>query len=301
VGGLLETLPFTGVDVMSLDWTVHTVEGKKRLGTDIKAGNGKHILNLGHGIEVGTPEENVAYFLRLLKDLGKPQHGYAHASVHTQPIRSIYYTELSDLHATLRVMISTKSTVRFLPSIAKLAGDITPIGPHPNDTQACRTPLTFDLISFVVKATPIHSRPKPYHGKIKATNALAIIQEHVAHKAHRAHNSAAMIPLKHILSRDKSKTIKKTIEHPGLCSAYALANSFVPPEETMSPSAESSYSFSALSYRTKWGTQGVHTRSLTLNKVSLSALFSILDGHQEKSLTFLVSNPGTNNLSFHPP
>ncbi|PWA57243.1 MUTS-like protein [Artemisia annua] len=88
-GGLLERLPLTGVDVVSLDWTVDMAEGRKRLGTDIavqgnvdpsvlfgskefitnrindtvkKAGKGKHILNLGHGIKVGTPEENVAHF-----------------------------------------------------------------------------------------------------------------------------------------------------------------------------------------------------------------------------------------------
>lgn len=85
-GGLLERLPLTGVDVVSLDWTVDMAEGRKRLGADMavqgnvdpgvlfgskefitnrindtvkKAGRGKHILNLGHGIKVGTPEENV--------------------------------------------------------------------------------------------------------------------------------------------------------------------------------------------------------------------------------------------------
>ncbi|PWA74631.1 uroporphyrinogen decarboxylase protein [Artemisia annua] len=34
-GGLLERLPLTGVDVVSLDWTVDMAEGRKRLGTDI--------------------------------------------------------------------------------------------------------------------------------------------------------------------------------------------------------------------------------------------------------------------------
>ncbi|KAI3748903.1 hypothetical protein L6452_12322 [Arctium lappa] len=95
-GGLLERLPLTGVDVVSLDWTVDMAEGRKRLGSDIavqgnvdpgvlfgskefitkrindtvkKAGRGKHILNLGHGIVVGTPEENVAHFFEVAKGL----------------------------------------------------------------------------------------------------------------------------------------------------------------------------------------------------------------------------------------
>ncbi|KAE8684428.1 Uroporphyrinogen decarboxylase [Hibiscus syriacus] len=93
-GGLLERLALTGVDVVSLDWTVDMAEGRRRLGHDIavqgnvdpgilfgskdfitnrihdtvtKAGKGKHILNLGHGIKVGTPEENVAHFFEVAK------------------------------------------------------------------------------------------------------------------------------------------------------------------------------------------------------------------------------------------
>lgn len=95
-GGLLERLPLTGVDVVSLDWTVDMAEGRKRLGhhvavqgnvdpgvlfgskefitkriedTVTKAGKGKHILNLGHGIKVGTPEENVAHFFEVAKSI----------------------------------------------------------------------------------------------------------------------------------------------------------------------------------------------------------------------------------------
>lgn len=95
-GGLLERLPLTGVDVVSLDWTVDMAEGRRRLGPDVavqgnvdpgvlfgskefitnriydtvrKAGNSKHILNLGHGIKVGTPEENVAHFFEVAKDI----------------------------------------------------------------------------------------------------------------------------------------------------------------------------------------------------------------------------------------
>ncbi|GAB4827681.1 hypothetical protein Ancab_034567 [Ancistrocladus abbreviatus] len=95
-GGLLERLPLTGVDVVSLDWTVDMAEGRRRLGhhmavqgnvdpgvlfgskefithrildTVKKAGKGKHILNLGHGIKVGTPEENVAHFFEVAKGI----------------------------------------------------------------------------------------------------------------------------------------------------------------------------------------------------------------------------------------
>ncbi|XP_051122915.1 uroporphyrinogen decarboxylase, chloroplastic isoform X2 [Andrographis paniculata] len=95
-GGLIERLPLTGVDVVSLDWTVDMGEGRRRLGPDMavqgnvdpgvlfgskefitdrikdtvrKAGKGKHILNLGHGIVVGTPEENVAHFFEVAKSL----------------------------------------------------------------------------------------------------------------------------------------------------------------------------------------------------------------------------------------
>ncbi|GAY40562.1 hypothetical protein CUMW_052920 [Citrus unshiu] len=93
-GGLLERLALTGVDVVSLDWTVDMAEGRRRLGPDVavqgnvdpgalfgskdfitnrindtvrKAGRWKHILNLGHGIKVGTPEENVAHFFEVAK------------------------------------------------------------------------------------------------------------------------------------------------------------------------------------------------------------------------------------------
>lgn len=95
-GGLLERLPLTGVDVVSLDWTVDMAEGRKRLGSNIavqgnvdpgvlfgskefiskriydtvqKAGNVGHVLNLGHGIKVGTPEENVAHFFEVAKGI----------------------------------------------------------------------------------------------------------------------------------------------------------------------------------------------------------------------------------------
>ena len=37
--------------------------------TVAKAGNKKHILNLGHGVLVGTPEEGVAHMFELSKQL----------------------------------------------------------------------------------------------------------------------------------------------------------------------------------------------------------------------------------------
>ncbi|KAK4363983.1 hypothetical protein RND71_015341 [Anisodus tanguticus] len=88
-GGLLERMKTTGVDVIGLDWTVDMADGRKRLGTDIgiqgnvdpatlfcplpaltdeikrvvkSAGTSGHILNLGHGVLVGTPEAAVAHF-----------------------------------------------------------------------------------------------------------------------------------------------------------------------------------------------------------------------------------------------
>ncbi|CAI5469854.1 unnamed protein product [Closterium sp. Yama58-4] len=88
-GGLLERMSKTGVDVVSVDWTVDMAEARERIGKDIgvqgnvdpailfgsketitarihdtvaKAGSHKHILNLGHGVLIGTPEENVEHF-----------------------------------------------------------------------------------------------------------------------------------------------------------------------------------------------------------------------------------------------
>ncbi|XP_017980720.1 PREDICTED: uroporphyrinogen decarboxylase 1, chloroplastic isoform X2 [Theobroma cacao] len=95
-GGLLERMKGTGVDVIGLDWTVDMADGRKRLGSDISvqgnvdpaylfsslpavteeiqrvvkcAGPRGHILNLGHGILVGTPEEAVAHFFEVTKSL----------------------------------------------------------------------------------------------------------------------------------------------------------------------------------------------------------------------------------------
>ncbi|KAI7756478.1 hypothetical protein M8C21_031040 [Ambrosia artemisiifolia] len=88
-GGLLEKMKGTGVDVIGLDWTVDMADGRRRLGDGISiqgnvdpaylfsplsaltdeihrvvkcAGPKGHILNLGHGVLVGTPEDAVARF-----------------------------------------------------------------------------------------------------------------------------------------------------------------------------------------------------------------------------------------------
>ena len=94
-GGLLERLKATGADVIGVDWTVDMADARKRLGSDVtlqgnvdpvmlfaskdalsqavrdvvgKAGR-RHILNLGHGVVVGTPEESVAHMFALSKQL----------------------------------------------------------------------------------------------------------------------------------------------------------------------------------------------------------------------------------------
>lgn len=93
-GTLLERMATTGVDIISLDWTVDMAEARKRLGnmkvqgnmdpavllgskefiktrtleTIQKAGRRGHICNLGHGVYPGTPEENVAHFFDTVKE-----------------------------------------------------------------------------------------------------------------------------------------------------------------------------------------------------------------------------------------
>lgn len=92
--GLLERMAKSGVDMVSVDWTVDMAEARQRLGPNVgvqgnidpcvlfgsqnlirdriietisKAGNKGHILNLGHGILPGTPEENAAFFFETAK------------------------------------------------------------------------------------------------------------------------------------------------------------------------------------------------------------------------------------------
>ncbi len=92
--GVLERMGKSGVDIISVDWTVDMAEARQRLGREMKvqgnidpgvlfgsqafirdrildtirkAGNQGHILNLGHGVLVGTPEENVRFFFETAK------------------------------------------------------------------------------------------------------------------------------------------------------------------------------------------------------------------------------------------
>lgn len=87
--GVLERMANTGIDIISLDWTVDMAEGIARLPEHVgvqgnmdpgllfgtpeairerivdtvrKARGRRHILNLGHGILPGTPEENARVF-----------------------------------------------------------------------------------------------------------------------------------------------------------------------------------------------------------------------------------------------
>ena len=92
--GVLELMGESGVDIVSVDWTVDMADARRRLGPNMKvqgnvdpgvlfgskdfirdrildtvqkAGRGGHILNLGHGILPGTPEENAAHFFETAK------------------------------------------------------------------------------------------------------------------------------------------------------------------------------------------------------------------------------------------
>lgn len=99
-GGLLERMRETGVDVIGLDWTVDIKDGRQRLGHSVGvqgnvdpallfsslsaiteeiqrvvrgAGRQGHILNLGHGVLVGTPEEAVRHFFDVARSLSYDQ------------------------------------------------------------------------------------------------------------------------------------------------------------------------------------------------------------------------------------
>jgi uroporphyrinogen decarboxylase len=94
--GVLERMGKSGVDIISVDWTVDMAEARLRLGKEMKvqgnidpgvlfgshefigdrildtvkkAGKGGHILNLGHGVLVGTPEDNVRFFFEKAKEI----------------------------------------------------------------------------------------------------------------------------------------------------------------------------------------------------------------------------------------
>jgi uroporphyrinogen decarboxylase len=92
--GILEHMAKSGVDIISVDWTVDIAEARQRIGSNLgvqgnidpcalfgshefireriletirKAGQRGHILNLGHGILANTPEENAAFFFETAK------------------------------------------------------------------------------------------------------------------------------------------------------------------------------------------------------------------------------------------
>ena len=94
--GVLERMARTGVDIVSLDWTVDMADGCARLPSSVgvqgnvdpgllfgtpeairarildtvrKAKGRRHILNLGHGILPGTPEDNARVFFETGKAL----------------------------------------------------------------------------------------------------------------------------------------------------------------------------------------------------------------------------------------
>ena len=96
--GVLERMAQSGVDIVSVDWTVDMAEARQRLGADFKvqgnmdpgvlfgsqdfirdrildnirkAGNQGHIFNLGHGVLPGTPEDNVRFFFETAKQADK--------------------------------------------------------------------------------------------------------------------------------------------------------------------------------------------------------------------------------------
>ncbi|MDJ1176695.1 uroporphyrinogen decarboxylase [Roseofilum capinflatum] len=94
--GVFDLMPKSGVDIISVDWTVDMKDARSRLpetmgvqgnvdpgalfgsqdfirdrmiDTVRKAGNQRHILNLGHGILPGTPEENAQFFFETAKQM----------------------------------------------------------------------------------------------------------------------------------------------------------------------------------------------------------------------------------------
>lgn len=103
-GALIERMAATGADVVSLDWTVDMAEGRERINAGRaaagiegpggvqgnldpgvlfgsqetikeraeeilkKAGNKGHVMNLGHGIEAATSEENAAFFIETVRN-----------------------------------------------------------------------------------------------------------------------------------------------------------------------------------------------------------------------------------------
>ena len=96
--GVLERMGRSGVDIVSVDWTVDMAEARRRLGPNVgvqgnidpcvlfgskpfirerildtvkKAEGARHILNLGHGILPGTPEENAEFYFETGKNVNE--------------------------------------------------------------------------------------------------------------------------------------------------------------------------------------------------------------------------------------
>jgi uroporphyrinogen decarboxylase len=103
-GALVERMAATGIDVVSLDWTVDMADGRERIAKGRalaglsgrggvqgnldpavlyadhsvikerteeilkKAGPTGHVMNLGHGIEATTPEENAHFFIETVRN-----------------------------------------------------------------------------------------------------------------------------------------------------------------------------------------------------------------------------------------
>lgn len=94
-GALLERMKLSGADIVSVDWTVSIDEARARLGPEMglqgnldpavllgphdqikerteeilkKTGGLGHVMNLGHGIEATTPEENAKFFVDTVKN-----------------------------------------------------------------------------------------------------------------------------------------------------------------------------------------------------------------------------------------
>ena len=97
--GLLEDMAQSGVDLVSVDWTVDMAVARQRLGPQLGvqgnmdpcvlfgppdfirrnildivrwAGPHQHVMNLGRGVLRNTPEENVAFFFETVKQLSYP-------------------------------------------------------------------------------------------------------------------------------------------------------------------------------------------------------------------------------------
>ena len=98
-GGLIERMGATGADIISLDSCVDMADALRRLpentvvqgnmdpgslfgskeyitdrimDTMRKAGGRRHIMNLGHGVMVGTPEDNVEHWFHTCKEARLP-------------------------------------------------------------------------------------------------------------------------------------------------------------------------------------------------------------------------------------